>query len=49
MVDQELEELELALGELGLATVVADHAAVGVEPQALQFPHRWYQRSRRAW
>src|SRR5436305_9912952 len=38
MVDQELQQLELALGQVSLAVAVADHRSFGIEAQALQVP-----------
>src|SRR5487761_1336482 len=38
MVEQELQELELPLGQGNLAALVADDAARGVDPESLQLP-----------
>jgi len=36
MIEQELEELELADREGRLSSLIADHAAIGIQPQAIE-------------
>ena len=38
MIEQELQQLVLTLGERHLVTPVADHSALGIEPEPLELP-----------
>jgi hypothetical protein len=38
MVQQELQELELSLGERDLTALVPDHATLGIQPQTMELP-----------
>jgi hypothetical protein len=38
LVEQELEKLELSIGEHGLLPLVAQYPTIWIKPKALQFP-----------
>jgi hypothetical protein len=48
VVEEELKELELSVGEHRLPPFVTEDSPVGIEPETLELPHPLYQRSRRS-
>jgi hypothetical protein len=39
MVQKEMQEFELSIGEHSLLPLVAQHATIRIKPQALEFPY----------